>query len=133
MEQDTFIKWLKEVFISKTGQIGGTYILVLDGRTAHITLEALLLCKKHNTILIYLPEHSSHILQSLDRGFYCHVKHAWKEMLTKYNKDSKCKSLGKQNFPPLFKLLYESGKSFTRLHTIAGFQYTCLFPLKKKT
>ena len=28
--------------------------------------------------------------------------------------------------------MYESGKCFTRLHAIAGFQYTGLFPLNKK-
>ncbi|XP_065675768.1 uncharacterized protein LOC136091976 [Hydra vulgaris] len=62
MEHDTFIEWVKEVFIPEIEQIGGIHILVLDGHTTHITLEAVLLCKKYNIILIYLLEHSSHIL-----------------------------------------------------------------------
>ncbi|XP_065662690.1 uncharacterized protein LOC136085323 [Hydra vulgaris] len=76
MENDTFIEWLKEVFIAETEQIGGIHILALDGHTNHIALEAVFLCKKLNIILICLPEHSSHILQPLDRGVYCHVKQA---------------------------------------------------------
>ncbi|XP_065642553.1 uncharacterized protein LOC136074177 [Hydra vulgaris] len=114
-----------------TRNLGSIHILVLDWHTTHITLEAVLLCKKHNIILICLPEHSSQILQPLDRGIYCHVKQAWKEIFTKYYIDSKCKNLDKQNFPPLLKLLYVSGKCFTRLHVTAGFQYTDLLPRNK--
>ncbi|XP_065665659.1 uncharacterized protein LOC136087081 [Hydra vulgaris] len=84
MEHGTFIKWPKEVFIPETEQIGGIHILVLDGHTTHIALKVVLLCKKHNIILICLPEHSSNILQPLDRGGYCHVKQAWKEILTNF-------------------------------------------------
>ncbi|XP_065642670.1 uncharacterized protein LOC136074292 [Hydra vulgaris] len=120
-EHIVLIEWLKEVFMPETEQIGGIHILVLDGHTTHKALEAVLLCKKHNIILICLPEHSSHILQPLERCVYCHVKQAWKKILTKYYKDSKCKNLDKQNFPPLLKLLYESGNCFTRLHGIASF------------
>ncbi|XP_065665450.1 uncharacterized protein LOC136086882 [Hydra vulgaris] len=67
MERDTFFEWLKEVFIPETEQIGGIHILVLDGHTIHIALVAVLLCKNYNIILICVPEHSSHILQQLDR------------------------------------------------------------------
>ncbi|XP_065650570.1 uncharacterized protein LOC136078709 [Hydra vulgaris] len=130
MEHDTFIEWLKEVFIPETEQIGGIHTLLLDGHTTHITLEAILLCKKYNIILICLPEHSSHILQPFDRCVYFHVKQAWK-ILSKYCKDSKCKNLDKKNLSPLLKLLYKKGKCFTGLHASVGFQYTGSFPLNK--
>ena len=55
-----------------------------------------------------------------------------KAVHTKYYQDTKCKNLDKENFPPLLKQVYEIGKCFTRLHVIAGFQYTGLFPLNKK-
>ena len=78
---------------------------------SHVSLAAMLLCRENNVILIYLPAHSSHILQPLDRGVYCHVKQVWKAVITKY--------LDKEKFPPLLKQVYESGKCFTRLLLLA--------------
>ena len=82
--------------------------------------------------MICLPAHSSHNLQPLDRGVYCHIKQVREAVLTKYYKDIKRKNLDKENFPLLLKQVYESGKCLTRSHAITGFQYTGLFPLNKK-
>ena len=84
MEHDTFIEWLKEVYIPECQAISGTHILHLDGHTSHVSLAAVMLCRENNIILICLPAHSTHILQPLDRDVYCHVKQVWKAVLTKY-------------------------------------------------
>ena len=124
---------VEEVYIPECQAINCIHILHLDGHMSHVSLAAILLCRENNIILICLPSHSSHIPQPLDQGVYCHVKKVWKAVLTKYCKNTKCKNLDKENFLPLLKQVYESGKCFTRLHSIAGFQYTELFPLNKKT
>ena len=38
MEYDTFIEWLKEVYISECQAISGSHILDLDGDTSHVSL-----------------------------------------------------------------------------------------------
>jgi hypothetical protein len=40
-----------------------------------------------------------------------------------------CHNLDKENFPPLLKKLYSSGKASTRLHAIDGFENTGFYPL----
>ena len=74
MEHDTFIKWLKEVFIPECQAINGIHILHLDGHRSHVSLAAILLCCEYNITLICLP------------------------VLTKYYKDKKYKNLDKENF-----------------------------------
>ncbi|XP_065658203.1 uncharacterized protein LOC136082711 [Hydra vulgaris] len=89
IEHDIFIEWMKELYIPECQAISGTHTLHLDGHTSDVSLAAVLLCWENNIILICLPAHSSHILQPLDRGVYCHIKRVWKAVLTKYYKDTK--------------------------------------------
>ncbi|XP_065668176.1 uncharacterized protein LOC136088397 [Hydra vulgaris] len=65
MEHDTFIEWLKEMYIPECQAISVTHILHLDGHTSYVSLAAVLLCWENNIILICLSAHSSHILQPL--------------------------------------------------------------------
>jgi hypothetical protein len=103
----------------------------LDGHSTHVTIKAVETCKNNNIRLICLPAHSSHILQPLDVGVYCHVKKTWKKIISDYYATTKCKNLDKENFPPLIKKLYENNDAFTRLHAIAGFENTGFYPLDK--
>jgi hypothetical protein len=81
-------------------------------------------------VLVCLPAHSSHILQPLDVGVYCHVKRTWKIILDEYYSANGQKNLDKEPlFAPLLKKLYDSKKCFTRAHAISGFQITGFLPL----
>ncbi|KAI1000311.1 hypothetical protein K3495_g7884 [Podosphaera aphanis] len=59
-------EWLKTVFIPAAFSNDRTKLLVLDGHGSHTDLEFMQLCKKHKIHLLFLPAHSSHILQPLD-------------------------------------------------------------------
>ena len=72
--KDTFIELMKNVFTPECQAINDIHILHLDGHTNHISLAAILLSRENNIILICPPAQSSHILQSLDIGFHCHIK-----------------------------------------------------------
>ena len=60
--------WLKEVFHKHTkDQTVGVYqLLVLDGHGSHATADFDHFCKENKIIPLYMPPHSSHILQPLD-------------------------------------------------------------------
>ena len=87
--------------------------------------------EKDNIVLICLPAHSSHILQPLDVGVYCHVKKVWRKILTSYYASNGYKNLDRENFAPCLKLLLESGEAFTTVHAVSGFLNTGFFPLNQ--
>lgn len=130
MEKEQFIQWLESVFIPETKRIQGTnHILLLDGHGSHVTLKAIEVCSQNSITLICLPANSSHILQPLDVGVYCHVKKAWKKIVQEYYSSTGYKILDKENFAPLLKKLYAGGDAFTRIHAVSGFHKTGFFPL----
>ena len=56
MEHDTFIEWLKEVYIPECQAISGTHILHLDGQC---------MCSMQNTLQCMCILHTAHALQQL--------------------------------------------------------------------
>ena len=84
MENDQFLQWLEVLFIPEVKKYPGQHILLLDGHSTHVTLKVIEICQKNNVSLLCLPAHSSHILQPLDVGVYCHVKKVWRTILQEY-------------------------------------------------
>ena len=80
-------------------------------------------------MLICLPAHSSHILEPLDVGVFCHVKRVWRKLLQQFYAETKLSNLSKECFSQLQAKLFSSGEVFTRTQIVTGFQNTGLFPL----
>jgi hypothetical protein len=60
-------KWLQRIFIPNTSPSSGGYrLLLLDGHGSHTPIDFMWLCKVNRIHLLYLPAHSSHLLQPLD-------------------------------------------------------------------
>ena len=69
------LEWLQRIFLPETAPVGDQYrLLILDGHGSHIDLDFLLLCKQHKVYLLYLPAHSSHVLQPLDLALFSVIK-----------------------------------------------------------
>ena len=49
-------------------------MLVMDGHDSHIAIEFLWLCKQNDVQLVFLPSHSSHLLQPLDLAVFSSMK-----------------------------------------------------------
>ncbi len=49
----------------------------MDGHESHHSIEFELYCKSHNILTLYMPSHSSHILQPLDVGCFAPLKQAY--------------------------------------------------------
>ena len=95
----------------------------------HVTYRVVFICIKNNILLICLPAYSSHILQPLDIGVYCHVKRVWRKLLQQFYAETKFSNLSKECFSQLQAKLFSSGEVFTRTQRVTGFQNTSLFPL----
>jgi hypothetical protein len=71
--------WLQNVFDkhTKTRTIGQRRLLILDGHGSHATPEFDRFCMNNGIIPLYMPPHSSHLLQPLDVGCFAPLKRAY--------------------------------------------------------
>ena len=67
---------LTEIFNPYTHNhtVGCYRLLILDGHSSHITPEFDRYCLNYNIIPLYIPPHSSHLLQPLDVGCFTTLK-----------------------------------------------------------
>ena len=70
------LEWLQTVFEPHTASrtLGKYRMLILDGHSSHATAEFDHFCTEKNIIPLYMPPHSSHILQPLDVGCFSPLK-----------------------------------------------------------
>jgi hypothetical protein len=67
--------WLRRIYIPDTATDPDRYrLLLIDGHGSHIDIEFMWLCKQHKIVILYLPAHSSHILQPLHLAPFSVVK-----------------------------------------------------------
>ncbi|KAI0991083.1 hypothetical protein K3495_g17104, partial [Podosphaera aphanis] len=75
-------EWLKTVFIPAACSNDRTKLLVVDAHGSHTDLEFMQLCKKHKIHLLFLPAHSSHILQPLDLAPFSVLKSKYRNQIS---------------------------------------------------
>jgi len=56
-------------------------MLILDGHSSHATAEFDRFCTERNIIPLYMPPHSSHLLQPLDVGCFSPLKRLYGEKI----------------------------------------------------
>lgn len=66
------LEWFKRTFdpYSKKRQQGDYRLLLFDGHASHITNNVIRFCENKDIILLYLPPHTTYVLQPLDVGFF---------------------------------------------------------------
>ena len=77
--------WLKEIFDkhTKSHTTGQYQLLILDGHGSHNGPEFDLFCTKNSIIPLYMPAHSSHLLQPLDVSYFSFLKQAYRKEIEK--------------------------------------------------
>jgi hypothetical protein len=77
-DDETTLDWLKHFDQHTQSRRKGVYrMLVMDGHGSHSTLDFERFCKDKNIIPVYMPPHSSHLLQPLDVGCFGPLKRAY--------------------------------------------------------
>ena len=73
------IEWLQKVFNPYTvSRTAGAYrLLILDGHGSHATVGFDRFCMEKKIIPLYMPPHSSHLLQPLDVSCFAPLKHLY--------------------------------------------------------
>ena len=75
--------WLEKVFVPATRPTANNRVLLLlDGHGSHCSLDFMILAKRSFVELVFLPPHTSHVLQPLDLAVFAPLKSAYRKILT---------------------------------------------------
>ncbi|KAI1855983.1 uncharacterized protein JN550_013924 [Neoarthrinium moseri] len=70
----------------------------MDGYGSHTATEFMYQCYSHRILLMYLPPHTSHVLQPLDLAVFSALKTAYRKYLGYFNQLTDSTVVGKRNF-----------------------------------
>ncbi|XP_047134814.1 uncharacterized protein LOC124812341 [Hydra vulgaris] len=131
MEIQIFEEWLLNHFVPNIINKEGKKILVCDNLSVHIFLKDLNICEKHNITFICLVPNSTHLLQTLDVGYFLSLKANWRSVLNQWRKTfrgKKVNNLPKNLFSQLIKSTLNVGKENLEHNLQAGFKATGIYP-----
>jgi 4-hydroxybenzoate polyprenyltransferase len=122
------LEWLQKVFLPRTATRGQeTRLLIFDGHGSHATNEFMYCCYEHNVQLLYLPPHTSHVLQPLDLAIFGPLKHAYRTYVDNFNLYTNSAPVGRQNL--LKGYCHARTKAITASNIKAGWEVTGLWPV----
>ena len=125
----TAVEWLEKVFIPLTQPSGSQEkrLLVLDGHGSHETIDFMYLCFKHNIHLLYLPPHTSHILQPLDLSVFSPLKHSYRKQIGYLSYQTDTSPIGKQSFLGCYQKARKDGLTSSNIK--GGWKASGLWPV----
>ncbi len=127
--QSVAVEWLEKIFIPRTKPQDPTQarLLVLDGHDSHTTDDFMWNCFNNNIYLVFLPPHTSHVLQPLDLSVFSPLKHTYRKHLNNINSWAESTVVGKQL---MIKCILKARKEAITAHNIkAGWKAGGLWPV----
>ena len=115
---------------TKQKSIGAKRLLILDNHGSHTTTEFRTYCQNNDIILLWMPPHSSHMLQPLDVGCFGPLKAAYSKQNQALIRNSVF-HVTKEDFIHSFHQAFVA--SFTQANVQAGFRGSGLWPLDPET
>jgi hypothetical protein len=107
---DIGVKWLEAIFIPDTQPDTDRYrLLILDGHGSHISIDFLWLCKQHKIHLLFLPPHSSHILQPLDLAPFSVLKSRYRSYIAELATLNNAALVKKERYTSCYYMAREEG------------------------
>ena len=120
------IEWLQKVFEPNTTPQAGYRLLILDGHGSHATAEFDRFCMEKKIIPLYMPPHSSHLLQPLDVSCFSPLKHLYGQRVQEEIQKG-IHSVGKEDFIHIYPAVHQ--QALSSLNIQSGFAATGLVPL----
>ncbi|KAL8318152.1 hypothetical protein RB597_001529 [Gaeumannomyces tritici] len=125
----TGLEWLQKIYLPGTRpDPPQPRLLILDGHGSHVTKAFQYLCFQNNVYLLYLPAHSSHVLQPLDLGVFSPVKQAYRRGIDAQAQFCCSTVVGKRVFLTEYKAAREKG--ITSANIKAGWAASGLWPVR---
>ncbi|OAQ57469.2 transposase [Pochonia chlamydosporia 170] len=122
------LAWLREVFIPETAPTNPKEprLLIVDGHGSHTTDDFMLECFKNKIYLLFLPEHSSHVLQPLDVGVFSSVKASYRTFIMDLQLSTPLLSINKITFLDCYDKARNTG--ITKGNILSGWRATGIYP-----
>ena len=129
---DIAVEWLGKVFLPQTkpDDPSEARLLIVDGHGSHTSDEFMAACYLNNVYLLFIPAHTSHVLQPLDLGCFSSLKVAYRRFVGEYEAQTDASKLGKAKFLEFYA---EARKISLREQCIrSGWKATGLYPKNVK-
>lgn len=129
MDSEVFCNWLTNVFIPAIDEkkVKKPVLLLIDGHSTHVTIEASDTCVASGIELYCLLEHSSHVMQPLDLRLFSSLKQTWKQSVRDWQSEHVGELVTKRTFARVFKQAWT--RSTTVDAAVNGFLEAGLYPL----
>ena len=125
METGTFYAWLANHFVKEIPS-KRPVILLLDGHDSHVDLYVSNFCDENGIILFCLRQHTSHLTQPLDVGFFKPLKTFWSAACQKFNDANPKADISKATFGRVFMEAFN--KAVKRETIINSFEKAGIYP-----
>ena len=126
------LEWLQRVFIPETSSADNSEmrVLIVDGHGSHTTEDFMYECFRENIYLLFLPAHSSHVLQPLDLGIFSSLKNAYRKRIGLLAAATDSSPVGKLNFMNCYAGAREEGLAAKNIKS--GFYATGIWPRNRR-
>ena len=122
------LKWLKEVYLPQTKPEGDEWrLLVLDAHSSHTTSAFMATAWLNKVQLIYLPAHTSHKTQPLDRSVFSALKNYFRQATKALASFTASAAVNKRRFLCCYR--EASNLGMAARNVISGFRNTGVWPL----
>jgi hypothetical protein len=120
------LEWLKHFdTYTKSRSKGQKRLIITDAHESHKSSEFINYCSQNNIIILWMPSHTSHILQPLDIGCFSPLKTAYSKQVEHLVKN-RIYHITKVEFLPAFKKAFD--QAFTLSNIQGGFRGSGIFP-----
>ena len=122
------VEWLEKVFLPQTQSRNPDHarLLIVDGHGSHTSDEFMTICYLNNVHLLFLPAHTSHVLQPLDLGCFSSLKAEYLKQVGEYAAITDATRVGKANFLEFYAKARQIGLS--KINIESGWRATRLYP-----
>jgi hypothetical protein len=112
------LTWLQDIFQPYTAcRTKGIYrLLIIDGHGSYVTPEFDLFCKEHSIITLYMPPHSSHLLQPLDIGCFSVLKRLYRKQIERFIQNG-VNHIDKQDFLEVYYIAYTETMNLANIYS----------------
>jgi hypothetical protein len=124
---DICLEWLRKIYIPQTQPALGEYrLLIMDGHGSHITIDFMYECYINRIICLYIPAHTSHVLQPLDLACFSSVKTRYRSQIQELASLDDAAPVKKSRFMTCYSQAREKGLSKHNIRT--GWRVTGIIP-----
>jgi len=121
------LAWINSIFIPDTASPEGrNRLLILDGHGSHIDIEFIWACKGANIHLLFLPAHTSHVLQPLDLAPFSVIKSKYRKQIQELSSLDDAAPVKKERFVTCYHQARTEG--FSERVIRAGWRATGMVP-----